>query len=53
MILGYLLFEGILYGFVSSLVNIPANFLHVIVSIVLSVGLITVFEKQNIIKLLK
>ena len=53
MILGYLLFEGILYGFVSSLVNIPANAVQGIAGIVLSVGLITVFEKQNIIKLLK
>ena len=53
MILGYLLFEGILYGFVSSLVNIPANAVQGIAGIVIGVVLITVFEKQNIIKLLK
>ena len=50
MILGYLLFEGILYGFVSSLVNIPANAVQGIAGIVIGVVLITVFEKQNIIK---
>ena len=53
MILGYLLFEGILYGFVSSLVNIPANAVQAVASIIIGVVLITVFEKQNIIKLLK
>ena len=53
MILGYFLFEGILYGFVPSLVNIPANAVQGIAGIVIGVVLITVFEKQNIIKLLK
>ena len=53
MILGYLLFEGILYGFVPSLVNIPANAVQGVAGIVIGVVLITVFEKQNIINLLK
>ena len=53
MILGYLLFEGILYGFVPSFVNIPANAVQGVAGIVIGVVLITVFEKQNIIKLLK
>ena len=53
MILGYYLFEGVLYGFVSSLVNIPANAVQAVAGIVIGVALITIFEKQNIIKLLK
>ena len=53
MILGYFLFEGILYGFGASLVNIPANGVQGVAGIVIGVVLITVFEKQNITKLLK
>jgi len=53
MILGYFLFEGILYGFVPSLVNIPANAVQAVAGIVIGVILITVFEKQNITTLLK
>ena len=53
MILGYFLFEGIMYGFVPSLVNIPANAVQAVAGIIIGVILITVFEKQNIIKLLK
>ena len=53
MILGYFLFEVILYGFVPSLVNIPANAVQAVAGIIIGVVLITVFEKQNIIKLLK
>lgn len=53
MILGYFLFEGILYGFVPSLVNIPANAVQAVAGIIIGMVLITIFEKQNIIKLLK
>lgn len=53
MILGYYLFEGTLYGFEPSLVNIPANAIQGIAGIVIGVVLITVFERQNIIKTLK
>ena len=53
MILGYFFFEGILYAFVPSLVNIPANAVQAVAGIIIGVVLITVFEKQNIIKLLK
>ena len=53
MILGYFLFEGVLYGFVPSLVNIPANAVQAVAGIIIGVVLITAFEKQNIIKLLK
>lgn len=53
MILGYFLFEGIMYGFAPSLVNIPANAVQGVAGIVIGVILIKFFEKQNIIKLLK
>lgn len=53
MLLGFFLFEGVLYGFVPSLVNIPANAVQAVAGIINGVILITVFEKQNIIKLLK
>lgn len=53
MILGYFLFEGFLYGFVPSLVNIPANVVQGIAGLIIGVTLINVFEKQNLIKTLK
>ena len=53
MILGYYLFEGFQYGFVPSLVNIPANAVQAVAGIIIGVILITVFEKQNLIKQLK
>lgn len=48
MVLGYYLFEGVLYGFVPSLVNIPANAVQGIAGLVLGVILIKVFEKSKI-----
>ena len=53
MIVGYFLFEGFLYGFVPSLVNIPANMVQGIAGLIIGVILINVFEKQNLIKTLK
>lgn len=53
MILGYFLFEGILYGFIPSLVNIPANAVQAVAGIIIGVVLFTVFEKHSIIKSLK
>ena len=53
MILGYFLFEGFLYGFVPSLVNIPANIVQGIAGLIIGVILINMFEKQNLIKTLK
>ena len=53
MILGYFLFEGILYGFLPSLVNIPANAVQAVAGIIIGAALITVFEKQSFAKLLK
>lgn len=48
MILGYFVFEGILYGFVPSLVNIPANGVQGIAGLIIGVVLIKIFEKNKI-----
>lgn len=48
MILGYLVFEGFLYGFVESLVNIPANAVQGAFGIVIGVILIKLIEKSKI-----
>lgn len=53
MVLGYFVFEGILYGFAPSVVNIPANGVQGAVGLLLGILLIKLFEKQNVIKLLK
>ena len=48
MIFGYYVYEGFLYGFVASLVNIPANIAQGVAGFVLGVALIKVFEKFKI-----
>lgn len=48
MILGYLVFESFLYGFVPSLLNVPANGVQGIAGIVIGVALIKIFEKSKI-----
>ena len=48
MVLGYFLFEGCLYGFGPSLVNIPANAVQGAAGIIVGVMLIKVFEKNRI-----
>ena len=48
MILGYFLFEGILYGFGPSLVNIPANAVQGVAGLVIGIVLIKIFEKRNV-----
>jgi len=48
MVLGYFLFEGFLYGFVPSLVNIPANAVQGVAGILLGVILIKIFQKSKI-----
>ena len=45
MILGYFLFEGILYGFGPSVVNIPANAVQGVAGLVLGIILMNMFEK--------
>ena len=48
MVAGYFLFEGFLYGFVPSLVNIPANLIQGAAGLVIGVVLIKIFDKLNI-----
>ena len=50
MVLGYLVFEGILYGFGPSLVNIPANAVQGVAGLILGTLLVSVFEKNKILK---
>lgn len=49
MILGYFIFEGFMYGFKASLVNIPANGVQGIAGIIIGIVLIKIFEKNKII----
>lgn len=48
MIAGYFVFEGCMYGFGPSVVNIPANAVQGVAGIIVSLLLIKVFEKANI-----
>lgn len=48
MVAGYFVFEGFLYGFEASLVNIPANAMQGIVGLIMGILLINVFEKNRI-----
>ena len=47
MVLGYFVFEGFLYGFVPSIVNIPANSVQGLAGLILGCALIKMFEKTN------
>lgn len=48
MVAGYFVFEGFMYGFGASLVNIPANAVQGLVGLIMGVLLINVFEKNKI-----
>ena len=48
MITGYFVFEGFLYGFAPSVVNIPANAVQGVAGIIVGVVLIKVFEKSKL-----
>lgn len=48
MIVGYLLFESVLYGFLPSLVNVPANAVQGACGVLIGLLLIKLFEKQRI-----
>ena len=48
MILGYFVFEGFLYGFVPSAVNIPANAMQGVAGIVIGVSLSQVLERLRL-----
>lgn len=45
MVLGYLVFEGFMYGFAPSLVNVPANAMQGVAGLVLGCVLIKVLKK--------
>ena len=51
MILGYFVFEGFLYGFGPSVVNVPANSVQGIAGLILGCVLVKVFEKSKLINL--
>ncbi len=48
MVLGYFVFEGFMYGFVPSAVNILPNAVQGIVGLILGIILVKVFEKYKI-----
>ena len=48
MVLGYYAFEGLLYGFVASSVNIPANAVQGAAGLILGILLVKVFERLKI-----
>ena len=48
MILGYFVFEGFLYGFGASVVNIPANGVQGVAGLILGCVFVKVFEKSKI-----
>ena len=48
MVLGYFVFEGFLYGFGPSAVNIPANGAQGVAGIILGCLLVKIFEKSKI-----
>ena len=50
MILGYFVFEGFLYGFVASAVNIPANAVQGLAGLILGIALVRIFEKNKILQ---
>lgn len=47
MILGYFIFEGIIYGFAPSVVNIPANAIQGLAGLILGLVLVKIFEKSK------
>lgn len=49
MVLGYFVFEGFMYGFIASAVNIPANVVQGLAGLILGVILVQIFEKHKII----
>ena len=53
MVLGYYIFEGFMYGFASSLANIPMNLIQGAAGLVLAVVLIKVLEKQSVLEKLE
>lgn len=50
MVGGYLLFESCIYGFVPSLVNVPANAVQGLAGLIIGLILVRIFEKYHIIE---
>ncbi len=48
MVLGYFVFEGFLYGFVPSLVNIPANGVQGVAGLIIGIVLVKCMEKSKL-----
>lgn len=48
MVLGYFVFEGFMYGFIPSAVNIPANAVQGAVGLILGIILVKAFERLKI-----
>ena len=48
MVLGYFVFEGFLYGFAASAVNIPLNALQGVAGLICGIILVKVFEKSKL-----
>lgn len=51
MVMGYFVFEGFLYGFVPSAVNIPANAIQGAAGLILGCLLAKIFEKNKIFRI--
>jgi len=51
MVLGYFVFEGFLYGFIPSMVNIPANAVQGALGLIIGIILVRIFEKNKIINI--
>jgi len=47
MVLGYFVFEGFMYGFVPSVVNIPANVLQGAIGLIIGIILVKIFDKTK------
>ncbi len=47
MILGYFIFEGFMYGFAPSVVNIPVNAVQGIAGLIIGLILVKIFEKTK------
>ena len=47
MVFGYFIFEGFLYGFMPSAVNIPANAVQGVAGLIIGTLLIKIFEKKR------
>lgn len=48
MVSGYFVFEGTMYGYGASLVNIPANAMQGVAGLILGIVLVKIFEKNKI-----